>query len=325
MPRRRTMPLPVNDHERDDHAARVDRGRRAPPIDGPARRTRARARGPAPATPAYPLSAQLHLPATAIAGQPLRYAVTLTNAGTTPIRFRAGCPAYREVLVVAPGPPGARRGIVQHRYLLNCGALRSVAPGARVTFAMVLDIPPWVSPGVQTLAWTLDDGDLPVKVGGKMPLRLVRPPGPTRSPTSTSCRVAAVRVSAAWQHGATDLEGTVTISDRTAAPCGLFGGDDNIPPVALLDAQGHRLPLQPPAGPRLIAIGGVGIALLPGHPEHFSFVWRNWCYPVPTALTITTALPTYHWPHLSIPIHVDTPRCEHASQPSTVEAYPLNG
>jgi len=280
---------------------------------------------PAPATPVYPLSVRLRLPATALAGQPLRYAVVLTNAGTMPVRFHAGCPAYREVLVVSAGPPGARRGIVQHRYLLNCGAVRAVAPGARVAFAMVLDIPAWVSPGVQTLAWALDHGALPVKAGGKVPLRIVRSPGPTRSLTITSCRVSGVRVSAAWDHAAAYLEGTVTISDRTAAPCGLAGGDDNIPPVALLDARGRRLPLQPPAEPRAIAPLGVGIQLLPGHPEHFSFVWRNWCHPVPTALTISTALPTDRWPPVSLPVRAEAPPCAHASQPSTIEAYPLDG
>jgi len=125
----------------------------------------------------YPLAARLALPrAAAVAvGRSLRYAVVLTNTSRAPLRFSGGCPAYREALAIPSGLRGVQpHTVVQRQYLLNCGAVKSIARGASVTFAMAFDVPAWVAPGSQTLLWTLDAGGASANRGVAAPLTLDR-------------------------------------------------------------------------------------------------------------------------------------------------------
>jgi hypothetical protein len=101
----------------------------------------------------YPLSVTIHAPATATAGKELDYTVTLTNTSKTSYRFPA-CPAYNEA-VAAPGTKAAAR------YVLNCSSAGDVAPGASVTFEMVLK--DWFASrnGEASLFWGIEGTDAP--------------------------------------------------------------------------------------------------------------------------------------------------------------------
>jgi len=125
----------------------------------------------------YPLAARLVLPRSAVVmvGRPLRYVVVLTNTSAAPLRFNAGCPAYREALAIPSGLRGVQpHTVVQRQYLLNCEAAKTIGRGASVTFAMFFDVPAWVSPGPQTLTWSLDGPGSMSGSGVAAPLKLAR-------------------------------------------------------------------------------------------------------------------------------------------------------
>ena len=125
----------------------------------------------------YPLTARLTLPrATTVAiGRTLGYAVVLTNTSSGTVRFGASCPAYRETLAVPSGLRNVQpHTVVQRQYLLNCGGVRSIARGARVTFAMSFDVPAWVSPGPQLLLWSLAGSDSLARAGATAPLTVAK-------------------------------------------------------------------------------------------------------------------------------------------------------
>ena len=122
--------------------------------------------------PAEALRVTLGAPAQAVAGQPLRYTALLANPGTTPIRLTP-CPTYQERLN-APG------GSVVREYVLNCTAAPVMAPGERVAFAMVLDVPVSLPPTSDAaLVWILDpfhsEGFPPAGPVVKVPLAVVAP------------------------------------------------------------------------------------------------------------------------------------------------------
>jgi hypothetical protein len=138
--------------------------------------------------PPHQFTPEVRLPAKVKAGELLRYEVTLRNVTAEPVRFGENCPAYREDLypeqaLTAPPPPGkyerdepATRGkppLGKHRYLLNCRPAGSIAPGAEVTFAMVLGVPASAEPGRYFLLWALDEG---VSSNGiqRVPIAIVR-------------------------------------------------------------------------------------------------------------------------------------------------------
>jgi hypothetical protein len=86
------------------------------------------------------------VPDTLVAGQTLRYTVTITNDSTAPISFDT-CPAYDEGFTPD----------VMVSYLLNCGPVGRLEAGASATFAMEFTIRP--SPkaptGQQKFMWRL--------------------------------------------------------------------------------------------------------------------------------------------------------------------------
>lgn len=113
------------------------------------------------------LDVALDLPATAIVGQPLEYAVTISNNDVRPARLDP-CPDYQEVLEL-PKPPGPH----VERWALNCDALPDVLwPGDQRRLAMQLGVPSEVPPGPGTISWMLFsdtvDGmaDAPVQIVG---------------------------------------------------------------------------------------------------------------------------------------------------------------
>jgi hypothetical protein len=97
--------------------------------------------------------ATLDVPAAAVVGKALRYKVTLQNVYYRALEFRNGCPEYIEVLA---GPDGWTTG--KQFFLLNCQGIGVIAPGASVTFAMVIQIPPSAPGGNYSVIWELDTG-----------------------------------------------------------------------------------------------------------------------------------------------------------------------
>jgi hypothetical protein len=86
------------------------------------------------------------VPDTLVAGQTLRYQVTITNASSVPIAFDT-CPAYDEGFT----PDG------MVSYLLNCGPVGRLEAGASATFAMEFTVRPFPKApiGQQKFLWRL--------------------------------------------------------------------------------------------------------------------------------------------------------------------------
>ena len=86
------------------------------------------------------------VPDTLVAGQTLRYTVTITNESGAPMSFDT-CPTYDEGF--------APDGMVS--YLLNCGPLGRLTTGASATFAMEFTVRPWpkAPAGRQEFVWRL--------------------------------------------------------------------------------------------------------------------------------------------------------------------------
>jgi hypothetical protein len=97
--------------------------------------------------------ATLDVPPSAAVGKALNYKVTLQNVYYRALEFRNGCPEYIEVLA---GPDGWTTG--KEFFLLSCEGVGAVAPGASVTFAMVIQIPPSAPTGNYSVVWELDTG-----------------------------------------------------------------------------------------------------------------------------------------------------------------------
>jgi Protein of unknown function (DUF4232) len=117
-----------------------------------------------PPSPLEGLTATIGLPPTAVAGRPLRYTVTLTNPTDRPVSLR-DCPNYMEAVLLGD------HGKAVERHLLNCAPVGAIGPGQRVTFAMVLDLPAGLRPGVGVLTWVLER----VGVGQKVPVTVTAP------------------------------------------------------------------------------------------------------------------------------------------------------
>jgi len=100
--------------------------------------------------PPAPLLVGLHAPSSVVAGQPLRYEVTLTNVTGAPFHFD-GCPPYREAIDTVSKKQAA--AVDQ----LNCVPLGTLAWSGTVTFAMVLEIPADAPTGLQELSWRYGD------------------------------------------------------------------------------------------------------------------------------------------------------------------------
>jgi hypothetical protein len=108
---------------------------------------------PKPGTPDT-LTVSIALPAAARAGTTLRFVVTLANptgisVGLTP------CPRYNEGIYTTGGR-------VSRWYWLNCERVRSIAPHARVRYAMALPIPTDAAVGLTKFWWALGTPNKPL-------------------------------------------------------------------------------------------------------------------------------------------------------------------
>jgi hypothetical protein len=101
-----------------------------------------------PPDPLGSLHVRVTLPPSVVAGQPLRYTVTLANPTTAAVSLR-DCPSYQERLSLENG------GTAAERHLLNCAPVAAIGPGQQVGFAMVLNLPATLRPGTGVLVWQL--------------------------------------------------------------------------------------------------------------------------------------------------------------------------
>jgi len=122
---------------------------------------------PAPTRTPARLAAQIDAPSTTIAGETLRYTVTLTNL-TSGVLVMDPCPSYLEWLAGHSLPTAAPpsnfpsfkawdpivrySGGVKESHLLNCVDAPSIASGASITFEMRLAVPADAI-GSDTLRW----------------------------------------------------------------------------------------------------------------------------------------------------------------------------
>jgi hypothetical protein len=104
---------------------------------------------PAPEPP--PLTATLSAPTSVGIGSTITYEVTLTNRSNKPFEFDS-CPAYRESIGIATG--GGWN--LDREYVLNCGSVGALAPGASATFVMEIPVPSDAAPGLAGLFWTME-------------------------------------------------------------------------------------------------------------------------------------------------------------------------
>ncbi|MGD0862009.1 MAG: DUF4232 domain-containing protein [Candidatus Limnocylindrales bacterium] len=91
----------------------------------------------------------IELPAYAVAGRPMTYAIILTNTGETAASLDP-CPSYSQSILGMPDHE-ADGAII---YLLNCAAIGPViAPHQSVHLAMVYQVPAATPAGAQTFFW----------------------------------------------------------------------------------------------------------------------------------------------------------------------------
>jgi hypothetical protein len=139
----------------------------APPGAVPWVHEPARPRAPTSTTPGVrpaDLAVSIDAPSRAVIGRPLRYSVTIVNAGDQSVPLRP-CPNYDQRLVVE----GARPSLQPWR--LNCHQVAAIHPGERVTFMMEFAVPATLPPGQAALIWNLDLGP-----GAQFkPIQMVRP------------------------------------------------------------------------------------------------------------------------------------------------------
>jgi len=122
---------------------------------------------PITSPPPARIAARIDAPSTAVAGDTLRYVVTLTNL-TTDTLVLDPCPSYVESLggqaLPTPAPPSnwptfkpwspivPYAGVAKESHLLNCGKSPSIAAGASISFEMRLAVPADAL-GSDTLRW----------------------------------------------------------------------------------------------------------------------------------------------------------------------------
>ncbi len=127
---------------------------------------------PAATQPPQTVSARVDAPTVAIAGETMRYVVTLTNLTSTVLALHP-CPSYLEWLVghalPTEAPPSnfpsfkvwdpiARyAGGVKESHLLNCNDAPSIGPGKSMTFEMHISVPADAF-GPDTLSWEFFGG-----------------------------------------------------------------------------------------------------------------------------------------------------------------------
>jgi hypothetical protein len=95
------------------------------------------------------------VPKTATAGRTMDFQVALQNVYDRALQFAGNCPNYIEALA---GPNAWTTG--KEWYVLNCGPIGVVQPGATVVLGMKIAIPPSAPAGAYILVWELDVGDV---------------------------------------------------------------------------------------------------------------------------------------------------------------------
>jgi hypothetical protein len=113
---------------------------------------------------AWPFEARLSLPASAVAGRPVSYRVSLRNRGSRPFRF-PWCPSFWAGI---DGGDGAGSGV------LNCVPAGSMAAGESVTFPLRLRVSRHFRPGRHVVSWGLLGLDGETRVVARASLRLTR-------------------------------------------------------------------------------------------------------------------------------------------------------
>jgi len=105
--------------------------------------------------PTLPLpGVTMRVPSSVRAGEPLVYAVTLTNPTGLPMDLATNCPNYGEQLFPNDSignPPGAIKPMFQ----LNCKPAGTIQPSKSLTFEMRLAVPTDEAPGSYTLYFAL--------------------------------------------------------------------------------------------------------------------------------------------------------------------------
>ena len=135
--------------------------------------------------PPASLAARIDLPAVAIAGQKLRYVLTLTNL-TTEIVTLDPCPSYLEWLgghpLPTPSPPQdwpsskpwapirLYGGLAKEAHLLNCDGVSAIEPRASIAFEMRIALPADAI-GADTLRWSFAMSSTPT---ASAPITIVR-------------------------------------------------------------------------------------------------------------------------------------------------------
>lgn len=112
---------------------------------------------PEPGTPDT-LTVSAPIPAAVRAGATLHFVVTLANPTAVSVRLTP-CPRYNEGIYTIRGP-------VSRWYWLNCEQVHSIAPHARVRYAMALPIPRDVPGGLAKFSWALGTPNKPLDGGG---------------------------------------------------------------------------------------------------------------------------------------------------------------
>jgi hypothetical protein len=112
---------------------------------------------PKPGTPDT-LTVSVAMPATVRAGTTLRSVVTLANPTGISVRLTP-CLRYNEGIY-------AIGGRVSRWYWLNCEQVRSIAPHARVRYAMALPLPTDVPAGLAKFRWMLGAPNEPLRGAG---------------------------------------------------------------------------------------------------------------------------------------------------------------
>jgi hypothetical protein len=109
--------------------------------------------GPEPTWAQVEVSA-IELPAYAVAGRPMTYAIVLTNTGDAAASLDP-CPGYSQSILGMPDHEVDGATI----YLLNCPAIGPViAPHQSVHLAMVYQVPAATPAGAQTFFWESNSG-----------------------------------------------------------------------------------------------------------------------------------------------------------------------
>lgn len=246
--------------------------------------------GVPPADPVYPTpllagaTITLELPSSVKAAEHLRYVVGIGNP-TSADMVLDPCPSYSQQ---GPGDPG------KTPLLLNCGAVKDVAAGQSVRFAMQILVPADTPTGPAQVCWTVVDitsgkdracGSVEVE-GADTPCTsdqltaAIAGPGSTPGPSNMyALKGVATQV-------------PLTLTNRSATTCSVRGA----PKVAIAGSDGSPLKLtgidEGQAEMSPVVVTPPTVVLAPGASATTHVYWYlPWCAPDPNPVTVTITLP----------------------------------